>query len=190
MTHDGDSPYGEIRSTCPHQLWRIQAVTKCTTVSVPTLYRLMVAGIFPPGMLNGGCRLWHGRSINSWLWSRAEASWIRQRLAEPVPLVPWSPEMEMEDAPDIQLVRRCDALDVVGLAKTAFYNRNLGPGRWTVEAALLKMERKGLNYVPTPAPVQLTQVRAAWIADELRQYVELCADVLGPDGPELTSLAA
>ena len=120
MTRDGNSPNGENLEESPHRQLRMRDVTDRTTLSPQTIHRMIGSGDFPLGVLDGGCRLWHVRSIKSWIWCRAQASWARRRLTDDPVFEPWSPEMERDDVPDVRLVKRVEALALVGLAKTTF----------------------------------------------------------------------
>ena len=153
------------------------------------LYREIDSGRVPAGILDGSCRLWDIRSINSYLWMRCEESWARRRLTDEPAFKPWSPKMERDDIPHVRLVRRCDALDKVGLARSTYYSRCLGPGLWSKEAVLREIASRRLRYVPTPPPVQLTLMRGAFLLDDLDRFVELRAELLGPDGMDFAAVA-
>ena len=103
---------------------------------------------------------------------------------------PWSATMERDDIPQLRLLRRRDALTVVGLARSTYYSRCLGPGPWSEEVALRAIGGGRLRYVPTPPPIQLTPMRGAFLADELDRFIELRTDLLGPDGMDYDVVAA
>ena len=174
---------------CPRRQIRMSELSEFTTLSPQTLYREIYSGRIPAGVLDGSCRLWDLRAINSCLWMRCEESWARRRLTDEPAFKPWSPKMERDDIPHVRLVRRRDALDKVGLARSTYYSRCLGPGLWSKEAALREIASKRLRYVPTPPPVQLTLMRSAFLLDDLDRFVELRAELLGPDGMDFEAVA-
>ena len=174
---------------CPHRLIRMPEPSEITTLSCQTIYREIDSGRVPAGILDGSCRLWHTRAINSFLWMRCEESWTRRRPTDEPAFKPWSPKMERDDIPHVRLVRRRDALDTVGLPRSACYSRCLGPGVWSKEAALREIASRRLRYVPTPPPIQLTLMRGAFLLDELDRFVELRAELLGPDGMDFEAVA-
>ena len=174
---------------CPHRLIRMAELCDITTLSIQTLTREIRSRRAPAGILDGSCRLWHTRVINSYLWLRCQESWARRRLTDDPAFTPWSPKMERDDIPHVRLVRRRDALDKVGLARSTYYSRCLGPGVWTKEAALSEIASRRLKFVPTPPPIQLTLMRGAFLLDDLDRFVELRAEVLGPDGMDFEAVA-
>lgn len=175
---------------CPHRLIRMRELCDITTLSPQTINREIDSGRVPAGVLDGSCRLWHTRAINSLLWVRCEESWARRRLTDEPAFKPWSTKMERDDIPHLRLVRRRDALAKVGLARSTYYSRCLGPGPWSKEAALHEISSRRLRHVPTPPSIQLTAMRGAFLVDDLDRFLELRTDVLGPAGIDFEVVAA
>ena len=175
---------------CPHRLIRMSELSELTTLSPQTLYREIDSGRVPEGFRDGSCRFWHTRIINSYLWLRCQESWARRRLTDDPPFTPWSPRMERDDIPRLRLVCRRDALALVGLPRSTYYSRCLGPGPWSKEEALRAISARRLRYVPTPPPIQLTLMRGAFLVNDLDPFIELRLDVLGPDGMDFEAVTA
>ena len=173
----------------PSQLLRVPDISARTTLSEPTLNRRISAGDFPRGMLNGGCRTWHKRTVDSWSLTRVAFRDDPGAFSTPPYYTLWTPEHERADVPEIRFVSCSSAMEMVRIARTTLHIRAMS-GKWTVSAALRKMQREGLSYVPLPASVVLTVGRVAWLVSELQEYVELCPVVLGPDGPDLAAVSS
>ena len=91
-----------------------------------------------------------------------------RRLAEPVTLPPWGPELAqtVPSVSGIQMLRLCDVVLRVGYGKTEIYRRIANEG--------------------FPAPVPIAEGRRAWVRHEVEAWIAARADSANHVGPHET----